>query len=159
MFLIIFLLFTLWTFRINISVWLQLALLLWLQTQVKYLLGKWSWWQSPPPPSPKHRLERHPSPTPGRRHDLPPAPTDRRTSAQTGECTSPATPKDPENVSKLCLNNCEIEVWQKNKNLSDWRSNQLATHLARMGTIGGFKAGTMENCPVTCETTFRDSDI
>lgn len=58
---------------------------------MKYSLGKWSWWQSPPRPSPKHHLELRPSPTPGRCYCLPPAQSDRRTSAQTGECTSPST--------------------------------------------------------------------
>lgn len=37
--------------------------------------------------------------------------------------------------------------------------NQLRTHLAWMGTVGGFQWRTLESSPVVCETIIRDSDI
>lgn len=84
-----------WIFSVNISV-LQIfrATLLWRQTQVRYSLGKCRWWRSPPRPSPRHHLELRLSPTQGRSFDLPPEPSDRRTSARTGECTSPSRRKN-----------------------------------------------------------------
>lgn len=36
---------------------------------------------------------------------------------------------------------------------------KLETHLAWMGTIGGFKEATLESGPVHFETTIRHSDI